>query len=92
MAIGERIRQIRKEKGITQKRLAELTGIAEITIRQYEAGKYKPKSITIHKIAKALGVSACDLDEQLIVNKPLCEYTTKELLEEIERRVNIHGF
>ena len=42
-AIAENIRTLRKEKGLTQKVLGEKSGIAEITIRQYEAGKYIPK-------------------------------------------------
>ena len=40
MTVGQKIKMLRKEKGITQKELAEITRIAEITIRQYEAGKY----------------------------------------------------
>ena len=61
MTIGKTIRSIRKEKGITQKKLAELSGMAEITIRQYEADKYKPKIEQVEKLANALGVTAVDL-------------------------------
>lgn len=61
MTIGKTIRSIRKEKGITQKKLAELSGMAEITIRQYEADKYKPKIEQVERIAKALEVTAADL-------------------------------
>ena len=57
MTIGKTIRQTRKEKGITQKKLAELTGLAETTIRQYEADKYQPKIQQVEKIAAALGVT-----------------------------------
>jgi len=54
MAIGERIRELRKLRRLTQKQLAEMTGIAEITIRQYESGKYTPKIAKIQMIASAL--------------------------------------
>lgn len=84
MSVGQNIRKIRKEKGITQKKLSELTGIAEITIRQYEAGKYKPKVEQVEKLAKALDVTPFDIIGENI--KPLSEYSTKELLQEIERR------
>lgn len=40
--IGKLIKEYRKEKGLTQKELAERIGVAEITIRQYEADKYRP--------------------------------------------------
>lgn len=56
-AIAENIRTLRKEKGLTQKVLGEKSGIAEITIRQYEAGKYIPKYDNALKLASALGVS-----------------------------------
>lgn len=54
MKIGETIKSQRRQCGLTQKKLSELTGIAEITLRQYEAGKYEPKIDNLAKIAKAL--------------------------------------
>lgn len=61
MTVGERIRKVRKEQGITQKKLSEQTGIAEITIRNYEANQYKPKFEQLQKIANALNISPYDL-------------------------------
>lgn len=61
MTIGEKIKAFRKERKLTQAKLSELTGIAEITIRQYEAGKYKPKTEQLIKLSAALGVSVHDL-------------------------------
>ena len=54
--IGERIREIRNERGLTQKTLGEKAGIAEPTIRRYELGKLNPKIDTAKKIAAALNV------------------------------------
>lgn len=56
MDIGDIIKKLRKEKGITQKKLAEMTGLAEITIRQYEAKKFVPKQQQLDKICVALDV------------------------------------
>ena len=61
MTIGKKIKAFRKERKLTQAKLSELTGIAEITIRQYEAGKYKPKTEQLIKLSAALGVSVHDL-------------------------------
>ena len=61
MTIGERIKKIRKEKGLTQKSLGEKCGINEVQIRHYEIGKSTPKISTIEKIASGLGVSVTDL-------------------------------
>ena len=61
MTIGENIRSIRQEKGITQKKLGELCKIAEPTIRKYEVGSLNPKIETVEKIASALGISIFQL-------------------------------
>lgn len=57
MTIGENIKRIRKEKGLTQKKLGELCGINEANIRKYENGKQNPKIETVSRIASALDES-----------------------------------
>lgn len=56
MTVGENIKRIRKEKGLTQKQLGSLCHMADSAIRRYELGKAQPKLKTIHKIAGGLGV------------------------------------
>jgi transcriptional regulator with XRE-family HTH domain len=55
--IGENIKKIRIEKGLTQKQLGDLCGMKDSQIRRYENGRANPKYETIEKIAKALNVS-----------------------------------
>ncbi len=75
MTVGENIRRIRKEKGLTQKQLGELCQMNEVQIRQYELGKANPKIETVNKIASALGEPLnCFLD---ISVKEIKEATTK---------------
>lgn len=57
MTTGERIRNMRKNRKLTQKKLGELCGIAEPTIRRYELGKLNPKYETLERIAAALHTS-----------------------------------
>ena len=57
MTIGEKIKYCRKQIGITQDRLAELTGIHPVSIRKYETNKKQPQPPQLAKIADALGVS-----------------------------------
>lgn len=57
MTTGELIRTARKMRGLTQKALGEISGIAEPTIRRYELGKLNPKYQTLQKIASALDVN-----------------------------------
>ena len=54
--IGENIRRIRREKKITQKKLAEMTGLTNVVINYYEHGAKNPTIETVRKIAEALGV------------------------------------
>lgn len=56
MKLGETIKKIRKEKGITQKKLAALTGFTQSYLSQIEATEKQPSLSTIEIIAKALDV------------------------------------
>lgn len=60
MTIGELIRHHRKAKGLTQKKLSETAGVAEVTIIYYESGKFKPKPQQLKKLSDALGVPISD--------------------------------
>lgn len=66
MSIGENIRRIRKEQGLTQKELGERCGIADANIRKYESDRQIPKIQTIQKIAEALRVSPNSLYDGVI--------------------------
>ena len=57
MTIGEKIRYFRNKRGITQGKLAELTGIHPVSIRKYETNKMQPLPPQIEKIAAALDVN-----------------------------------
>lgn len=56
MTTGEKIRQARKDAGMTQKALADALGVSESFVSQYEKGKREPKYQTLCKIAEALGM------------------------------------
>ena len=57
MTIGENIRRIRQERGLTQRQLGELVGASEAYIRAYESGRRNPKPASLEKIAEALAVN-----------------------------------
>ena len=58
---ADRLKHFRKQKHLTQKDISLATGIAEPTIRKYEAGKLNPKFETVQKFAAALEVPVSDL-------------------------------
>lgn len=57
MSIGKRIKEVREEKGISQKDLANFVGIKQPTLSALESGKAKSTS-NIASFAKKLGVNA----------------------------------
>ena len=57
MTLGENIRRIRKERGLTMRQLGEKVGVSESYMRAYEVGERHPKQDKIEKIAIALVVN-----------------------------------
>ena len=56
------LKQVRGEKGVTQKRLAELSGVNRGTIAYYETvAEINPSHVMLRKLADALGVTPDDL-------------------------------
>ena len=56
MEFSEKLRNLRKEKGMTQKELSVKLGTTPQNLAQYENGKRNPKPKTLQKIADALDV------------------------------------
>ncbi len=59
--LGKRIQEIRKKKGISQEKLAELVGIEPNNISRIEKGKNYPTPENIAKIARALDKEVYEL-------------------------------
>lgn len=55
--IGNKIKELREKKGLTQKELAEEIGVAQSTIAMIESGKNKGSIETLAKIANYFNVS-----------------------------------
>ena len=63
MSVADRIKQSRKEQGLTQKELGERLDVSQATVQQYESGKRNPKLVTLSRIATALRIPiSCLLD------------------------------
>ncbi len=51
MSVGEKIKQLRKEKGLTQCELGELLGVKKAAVQKYESGQVQNlKQVTIKKL------------------------------------------
>ncbi|PYM09134.1 MAG: hypothetical protein DMD82_00930 [Candidatus Rokuibacteriota bacterium] len=64
MSLGERIRQLRAERGLQQRQLAEKADLTPSMVSQIESGRLTPSLHTLGKVAAALGVSIAALFDQ----------------------------
>ena len=56
-SFSEKIKTLRKEKGVTQKAVAEQIGILEQSYQKYEYGNHEPNHAITVKLADYFGVS-----------------------------------
>ncbi|MFA5754526.1 MAG: helix-turn-helix transcriptional regulator [Patescibacteria group bacterium] len=60
--LAKNVEKLRKQKGLSQERLARLADVANNTIIKMESGENKnPTLETLRKVAKAFGVSVDEL-------------------------------
>lgn len=95
LTLGEKIAKARNRKGITQKTMAELSGLSFSMISKIESGEQSnPSYETINRIASALGISIQELFVGSIegINQEreveLNNLTTEQLQELIIRATN----
>lgn len=84
MTIGERIKQARKAKGISQKELGAILGCKQQNLAQYENGKRNMNVNSLLKIAEALHVPASSLIDEPKPTTPTdhTEARLNQLMEE----------
>ncbi|WP_187230134.1 MULTISPECIES: helix-turn-helix domain-containing protein [unclassified Lactococcus] len=56
MELSDRLKQIRTERGLTQKQIADIIGIYLQSYRKYELGERTPGKKSLENISKALNV------------------------------------
>lgn len=65
--LGERLARLRRERGLTQKQVAEQTGLVQELVSNYELDKLRLNAEMIVRFAEVLGVTT---DELLRGKKP----------------------
>ncbi len=59
--LGKRVRELRKERKMSQGELADRSGLALMTISRLERGEHAPNTKTIGQVAEGLGVPIWEL-------------------------------
>jgi transcriptional regulator with XRE-family HTH domain len=88
LKIGEKIKRLRLERGLTQAELAKKSGLHHIGLAKIEVGQRKtPNLVTCRKLAKALGVDITFLLEGKMEPKKWNKevYAKVEILEPLLR-------
>lgn len=92
--IGTRIRKYRENRGLSQKDLADLIGVSNSRVSNWEQGINRPNADIVADICKALNISPSELlDVQLSTDK-LTEQERKVInayrdKPELQQAVNI---
>jgi len=60
-SFGDRLRLLRRDRGLSQEELAHLAGVHRTYAGGVERGEYNISLTNIHEFAKALGVEVKDL-------------------------------
>ncbi len=55
--VGQELRRIREDRGLTVEELAEKSGISATTIRAVEGGTREARGDTVAKLARPLGLA-----------------------------------
>ena len=84
--LGQRIRNYRTAKHLSQEKLAELAGCHTAYIGQIERGEKNPTVESVEKISVALGVSLSKLFEKLGVEDSLTSSIPLECYELISEK------
>lgn len=84
MKLHEKIKRLRKEHGMSQAKLAELTGVHKAHFSRLERGVYQPSIELLKKIAQALDVTADYLLNDEIDEISPVRVEDKSLLERIK--------
>lgn len=63
MTGGSRIRELRTRRGLLQRELAEMAGVTESAVRNYELGLRAPRPQHLEALARALGVDPVALTD-----------------------------
>src|SRR5690242_11715508 len=85
--LGKRIRDLRKEKGLTLVEISQKTGVAQATLSRIETGTMIGTVESHEKIAEVLGIGLAELYSGVDGRYEQIAHLPKEA----ERKVTFHG-
>lgn len=89
---GQYLKQLRKQQGLTQKQLSELSGLSISAINKYETGQRKCSFAKASIIAAALRVPFSDLVAFWDDEKEQGNYTTNKTIDAVNHLIKDYGY
>lgn len=88
MRTASSIRAARKAKGLSRRRLSELTGIHDRQLSDYERGRYRPTGERLEKLAQVLNVEPCTIGDPFrgSSGRPRPRRTIREIPDEVREK------
>lgn len=87
---GDKLRQLRKERKLTQKELANLIGVKNSVISFYEVGDRTPSLEVLIKLSKALHISTdvlLGIDKSEVINVSGLSENDKQIVQSLVDRL-----
>lgn len=85
MSLAIRVKQVRKNKGLSQQKLANLTNVHISNIGRYERGDAQPSAEVLNRIAGVLEVSPDYLINGTIEDKAESSLSDNDLLNQFRK-------
>lgn len=90
-AIGERIKEARQERGLSQEELAQIINSTKSAISRYESGKRQPRLDQLQRIANALNVTVGFLQGyESMDSKQIIDALKRKDVREFERLMGLN--
>lgn len=84
-SLGQRLARIRKERGLTQKEVAERTGLIQTLVSDYERGRLRLAADMIVRFAVALGITTDELLQPKVRKTSSPRKISRKVLQRLER-------
>lgn len=91
MSFGEKLKQARTRKGLTQRELAEIMKVSKNTITSWEIGTREPNVLSIKQLLSVLGLSADELLETSQEEKAPALQKAERELSDLDERITTYG-
>jgi transcriptional regulator with XRE-family HTH domain len=85
MTVGERIKNLRGQKKLTQTELAKLVSLSYIQVGRYETNKSNPSADVLQRLASALDTTTDYLMKGTEDEAVAAQLTDKELLKQFKQ-------